>query len=266
MHFFLKPIRWLYCIYAMMVFVICMLLVFPIVAVASLWGKMKGGNFIYRLCRLWADTWMLLVGIRQININEGSVNRDRQYVFIANHISYLDIPVILKSIRHNKLRVLGKYEMKRVPIFGFIYQSAVVMVDRSSAGRRSLSVRQLKSVLNRGVSIFIYPEGTFNLTHQPLKEFYDGAFRIAIETQTPIKPILFLDTHDRLHYDSIFSLTPGKSRAVFLDEIPVDGLAIRDVQDLKNRVFDTMSEKLKEYEASWLKAPVQKDKNIQLRN
>ena len=68
---------------------------------------------------------------------------------------------------------------------------------------------QLKSVLKKGISVFIFPEGTFNTTGQPLKAFYDGAFRIAIETQTPLLPIIFPDTVKRLHYTSVFSFQPG---------------------------------------------------------
>ncbi|MEJ7671377.1 MAG: 1-acyl-sn-glycerol-3-phosphate acyltransferase [Chitinophagaceae bacterium] len=91
-------------------------------------------------------------------------------------------------------------------------------VDRNNAENRTRSVLTLKSIIKKQISVFICPEGTFNVTHKPLKEFYNGAFKIAIETQTPIKPILFLDTYDRLNYTSIFSLSPGRSRAVFLEE------------------------------------------------
>ena len=91
------------------------------------------------------------------------------------------------------------------------------------------------------------------MTHQPLKEFYDGAFKIAIETQTPIKPILFLDTYDRMNYKSIFSLNPGRSRAVYLEEVSVEGLTIKDVALLKEKVYQLMEEKLISYKASWIK-------------
>ncbi|HTE07548.1 MAG TPA: 1-acyl-sn-glycerol-3-phosphate acyltransferase, partial [Flavitalea sp.] len=129
---------------------------------------------------------------------------------------------------------------------------AVVTVDRKSASQRANSVRILKSVLKRKISIFMFPEGTFNLQQKPLKEFYDGAFRIAIETQTPIKPLLFLDAYDRMHYSSIFTLLPGRSRSIFLKEIPVDGLIITDLPLLKQRVYTIMEERLREYQASWL--------------
>ena len=118
----------------------------------------------------------------------------------------MDIPIIMKAIRNQPFRILGKSEMAKIPVFGFLYQHAVVMVDRSSAKKRAESVEHLKLFIRKGISVVIAPEGTFNMTNNPLKEFYDGAFRIAIETQTPIKPILFLDTYHRMHYKSIFTL------------------------------------------------------------
>ena len=91
------------------------------------------------------------------------------------------------------------------------------------------------------------------MTNRPLKDFYDGAFRVAIETQTPVKPVLYLDAYDRMNYKSIFSLTPGKNRAIFLEEIPVEGLTLADMQLVKQKVYDLMDKKLYEYKASWIK-------------
>lgn len=247
----MRFLRLIYCIYALATFVLCMLLVIPPVVIASFFGKVRGGNFIYRLCSCWSDAWFFLIGIRHRNFYEHQHDRSKQYIFVANHISYLDAPVIVKTIRQ-KVRALGKAEVAKVPLFGFIYRNAVVTVNRSSAAHRANSVRILKSVIRRGISIFIFPEGTFNETGKPLKELYDGAFRIAIETQTPIKPILFLDTFHRMHYRSVFSLTPGRCRSVFLKEIPVEGLTGRDVEMLKQKVQQVMEQKLKEYKAGWI--------------
>ena len=102
----------------------------------------------------------------------------------------------------------------------------------------------------------MFPEGTFNETNNALKDFYDGAFRIAIETQTPIKPVLFVNAYDRLHYGSILSLTPGISRSVFLDEICVDGLKLKDVPMLRQKTYDIMEDALIRYRASWIKSEV----------
>jgi 1-acyl-sn-glycerol-3-phosphate acyltransferase len=123
----------------------------------------------------------------------------------------------------------------------------VVLVDRRDAERRAQSVREMKAALQKHISIFIFPEGTFNETGAPLKEFYDGAFRIAIETQTPIKPILFLDTLDRLHYRSIFAFSPGQCRVVFMEEVPVTGLQIEDISMLKGKVHSIMQDGLLRY-------------------
>jgi 1-acyl-sn-glycerol-3-phosphate acyltransferase len=249
----LFPIQVIYVIYAFALFIAFLLLVFPFVVAASFFGKVKGGNFIYRLCKFWAYGLYPLLGMWHKNYYEVPHDRKKQYVFVFNHISFFDIPIILATIRYQHFRILGKAELGKVPIFGFVYRRAVVMVDRSSAENRAKSVRQLKSIINKGISVVIAPEGTFNTTHKPLKEFYDGAFRVAIETQTPIKPILFLDGYDRLGYESIFSLAPGKTRSVYLDEVPVEGLTINDVQDLKMRVYKLMEEKLIAYNASWIK-------------
>ena len=249
-----KIFRFLFSIYGFLVFILLMLIVFPFAILASFWGKMKGGNFIYTISRYWADVWMFLIGVRHQNIFLSPVDNSKQYIFVANHISYMDIPSILKTIRHQRFRALGKAEMKRLPIFGFIYSNGAVMVDRSSPENRANSVRILKSVMQKGVSIFIFPEGTFNETQGPLKNFYDGAFRIAIATERPIKPILFLDSYDRLNYKSIFSLNPGKNRAVFLNEIDTVGLTQNDLPLLKQRVYDYMEGKLLEYKASWIQS------------
>jgi 1-acyl-sn-glycerol-3-phosphate acyltransferase len=229
-----------------------MLLLFPFMLIASLLGRITGGNMIYRLCMLWGDIWFFLIFIFHRNYYEQPADKSKQYIFVANHISYLDAPIIVKAIRR-PIRALGKTEMAIVPVFGFIYKYAVVRVDRSNAENRAKSVRNMKSVLMKGISIIVFPEGTFNMTSKPLKEFYDGAFRVAIETQMPIKPILFLDAYNRMNYRSVFSLNPGKNRVIYLEEIPVDGLTQKDVAMLKQKAFEVMDNKLREYNASWIK-------------
>jgi 1-acyl-sn-glycerol-3-phosphate acyltransferase len=254
MYYIRRLISILFTVYAFLIFIAFLLLIFPLVIIASFFGKIRGGNFIYKLCHLWADYFLFMTGISHINIYEALHDRSRHYVFVFNHISYMDIPILLKSIRRQKIRVLGKAEMAKVPLFGFIYKSAAVLVERGDPQKRARSVQQLKSILDKDISIVIAPEGTFNMTHNPLKEFYDGAFKIAIETQTPIKPVIFLDAYDRMGYESIFSVTPGRSRSIYLEEIPVDGLTLADVEMLKRKVYLIMEEKLVEYKASWIKS------------
>lgn len=237
-----RLLQYVYCVYALIMFIIIMLIAFPFIMLALPFG-INGGNFIYKVCKAWASTWYILVGIQHEDIYEAPHLTNEQYIFIANHISYMDIPPIVCTAKQ-PIRVLGKYEMVKIPIFGSIYRAAVILVDRRDAERRAKSVRALKAAIKHGISIFIFPEGTFNETNKPLKDFYDGAFRIAIETQTPIKPLLLIDTIDRLHYRGLFELTPGKNRVVYLDKISVDGLTLKDVATLKQQVYNVMEEGL----------------------
>lgn len=232
-----------------------MLLLFPVFLLASLFGKVKGGNIIYNACRVWADVWMFLIAISHKNIYEEPHDTFRPYIFVSNHISYLDIPMMMKAIRRQNFRILGKAELAAIPMFGFIFKHAAVSVDRKNPENRAKSVLILESILRRKISVFICPEGTFNETHKPLKQFYDGAFKIAIETQTPVKPVLLLDTYDRLSYKNFFSLTPGRSRAVFLKETNTTGLSIEDISFLKEKIYKQMEEALIRYNASWIRPP-----------
>ena len=251
-----KPFQWLYCLYAFLLFVICMFLVLPFVIIGSFFGSIRGGNFIYRVCHTWADVWIALVGMHHWRVKEAPYDETKQYVYVANHISYMDIPQIMKAVR-KPFRVLGKEEMVKVPVFGFIYKSAVVTVDRTNPEKRSQSVRRLKAVLRSGISIFIFPEGTFNMREDiPLKEFYDGAFRLAIETQTPIKPLVFADTIDRMHFRSLLTLTPGKLRTIYLEEVPVAGLGMSDIPMLKEKVYRMMDASLRRCRQYQEPAPV----------
>lgn len=207
---------------------------------------------IWRLCMLWGDIWFPLIFFQTKRIYETPHDRSKPYIFVINHISYIDAAYLVKVFRQ-PVRPLAKVEMSGIPVFGFIYKKSVVTVDRSSPQNRTQSIRILKSIIQKGISVVVFPEGTFNMTNKPLKEFYDGAFRVAIETQTPIKPVLIPDTFSRMNYKSVFSLTPGKCRSVYLDEIPVEGLNITDTHLLKEKVYSIMENKLREYRASWIK-------------
>lgn len=246
MKWFSKLLQVIYSLYAILLFVTILIVLTPIIVIASFFGKISGGTFIYRLCSGWAHTWLPLIGIIPKRVYQTPHDKSHPVIFVANHNSFLDAPMIVAAVQQ-PVRALGKVEMSKIPLFGFLYRNTVVMVDRSSPENRAKSVKTLKRVLEKGISIFIFPEGTFNETDQPLKEFYDGAFRIAIETQTPIKPIIFPDTLDRLHYRSAFAFSPGKCRSVFLEEVSVEGLTNKNMEDLKKRVFEMMEKALIDY-------------------
>jgi 1-acyl-sn-glycerol-3-phosphate acyltransferase len=229
-----------------------MFLLLPFFAISFLMPLIKGGNVLYRICRFWADAFFFLTGISyQVIYEEDPI--PGEYIFVSNHISYLDIPMMMKAIRHQHVRILGKAGMSKIPVFGYIYRKGAILVDRGNARKRLETIKQLIFFLNKKISVFICPEGTFNTSGQPLKNFYDGAFRIAIETQVPIRPILFLDTYDRLNYNSIFSLNPGRCRAVYLTRTSTEGMLLSDVEKLREKIYAQMEDALIRYEASWIK-------------
>ena len=233
------PLRVLYTGWAFLWFILLMLLVFPFILLATFFGKHRGGDMINHILRVWSGIWFVMVGIRHRNVYDYRPDPSSQYIFVHNHISYLDAAIAVESVRQ-PFRALGKMEMRHYPVFGYIYSAFVVMVNRGDAEDRARSIRDLKDFIHRGISIMIFPEGTFNETGGPLKPFFDGAFRIAIETGTPILPVVFLDAYERMHFHHIFSLTPGRSRAVFLDPVPVEGLTMDDVKHLKEKVYGIM--------------------------
>ena len=251
MKYLLYPLRLLYVLYAFVLFLFLMILIFPFVIIASFFGSITGGNWVYALCRFWSDTWLFFIGIKHEKVEEQPVDPNRNYIFVFNHISYLDVPQLVKAIRQH-MRALGKIEMVNYPVFGFIYKVAVVTVNRSDAEHRAESIKKLKSVLAKGISIALAPEGTFNMKPVPLARFYDGAFRISIETQTPIKPLLFLDTYDLMHYRNLFTLQPGTLRTVYLEEVSPVGYSLETLEDYKQHVYQLMERKLLEYKASWI--------------
>lgn len=251
MRILLKPFQIIYVLYAFVTFVALMLPVFIWSLLMLPLGRIKGGNLVYYGCVVWADIWFALVFIFHKNVFIEKIKKGQSYIFVSNHISYLDSAIIPKTFR-KPVRPLGKVEMSKVPIFGFIYKNVIVTVDRSSAGNRAKSVKVLKSILKKGISVLVFAEGTFNVTHKPLKEFYDGAFRIAIETQTPIKPVLLLNSYDRMHYKSIFALNPGKSRAIFLPAVSVEGMTLDDTLTLKEEVYKMMEQELLKHKAKWI--------------
>ncbi|BAV05589.1 1-acyl-sn-glycerol-3-phosphate acyltransferase [Filimonas lacunae] len=239
-------LQYIYSVWALLWFVLLMIVVLPLVLLTALLGKQRGGPVVYFLCRWWGRLWYIITGIRHKEVYEAPHDKKRQHIFVANHSSYMDIPCAVRCI-HQPMRVLGKAEMVKYPVFGIIYRMAVILVDRSSAKRRAESMLHLKAAVHSGISVFIFPEGTFNETPHPLKNFFDGAFRIAIETQTPIKPILFVDAIDRLHYRGLLELTPGKNRTVFLEEVDVTGLTMADVSMLRNKVHGIMDAGMRRY-------------------
>lgn len=244
--------KFLFSTYGFTMFLLIMFLLMPAFLIAFMMPRPADGNAVYKISRVWAGLFFLATGIRYREDRKWRPAEDGSYIFVTNHISYIDIPMMVLATRGFHVRILAKAEMGRIPVFGWIYKAGAVTVQRENDDDRKQSIRELKSFLQEKISIMLCPEGTFNMTDQPMKSFYNGAFRIAVELQKPIVPVIFPDTYSRLNYRSVFSLTPGVSRAVFLPEIPTTGLAEEDIPELRDRTHALMAAALLKLGAPWV--------------
>jgi len=233
-----------YLVWCVVVFTVVMVLFLPFFMLPLIFGERIGGMIALTFIRTWAAIFSVLTQIRYKVIDRRKVDRKQTYIYVCNHNSYLDTPGMMLAIP-GQFRPLGKVEMKKAPIFGWFYPYLVVMVDRSSPESRRRSIMEMKAKLKRGISIFIFPEGKMNCTPHPLTDFYDGAFRIAIETQTPVMPMVMLNSRRLMPRDR-FKIRPGTITTLFLDPLCTAGLTMADVPNLKQQVYEKMKEKLEE--------------------
>ena len=185
----------------------------------------------------WMSTFMLFSGIRFSVRGKNIFDNLENAVVVCNHNSLLDIPVSFPFLpRANK--TIAKKSLSKVPIFGWIYSIGTVLVDRNDSKSRQESYDKMKYVLNHGLDMLIYPEGTRNKTSEPLKSFYDGAFKLAIETQKPIVPVVMLNTKKMLPAKPVMYFKPGKISMHILSPVYPEG---HSIDSLKNIVYDIMA-------------------------
>ena len=231
-----KILRYPFTIYSIVIFLILTLIVlFPVIYFALV--QKESEKCIHRILRFWGKAWFFCIGIKFKAVNNKNYTPGQTYIFIANHISYLDIPTIVLAV-DTPVKILGKAELSKVPLFGWIYRIAVISVDRGSAKSKSDSIMKLKAMLQKDVSIIVFPEGGIHSTNQPLNEFYIGVFKLSKELDIPIAPILLLNTKERLHYSSIFKLNPGITTVKYLPLIDPDNY--QTALDMKQFAYEAM--------------------------
>jgi 1-acyl-sn-glycerol-3-phosphate acyltransferase len=187
--------------------------------------------------RIWMGLFLSSIGCRFIIRGKHHFNIENAAVVICNHNSLIDVPICTPFLpRANK--TIAKKSFIYVPLFGWIYQFGSVIVDRKNDQSRSQSYDAMKRVLANGLDMLIYPEGTRNKTTEPLKSFYDGAFKLAKEKKKPIIPVVLLNTKKILPAYPIMCLKPGKIQLHILTPISTEG---HTVASLKKLSFDRMA-------------------------
>jgi len=229
----------LYFVYGMLLFVLTMLIVIWPILLTSLLKEPKRSRWIHNIFRVWMDFFMTLVFCPILRKGRKHFKKGENYVVICNHNSLVDVPVTSPFIPGPN-KTLAKAEMAKIPVFGIIYKSGSILVDRKSNDSRRLSFQQMDKSLQMGLHLCLFPEGTRNKSDEPLQKFYDGAFLTAIANQKKIIPAVISNTGKILPGKPKFWAWPHVIRFHFLEPIPVAGLTKEDIQTLKNQAHRLM--------------------------
>jgi 1-acyl-sn-glycerol-3-phosphate acyltransferase len=200
------------------------------------------GGF-YKVARLWGKTVLYGMGFWPVVTSLQEPVKNKSYMFIANHTSMIDIMLMFSVVR-SPMVFVGKKELTRIPLFGYLFKRTSIIVDRSDLNSRREVYIEAQQRLNRGLSVCIFPEGLVPDDESVvLSEFKNGAFRLAIEHQIPIVPMIFYDCKLRFSY-TFFSGFPGPLRVKILPFIATEGLTLEAMPELKTKAFDSIHKEL----------------------
>jgi len=199
---------------------------------------LKTNRFV-SYARVWMNVFLTLVGCPLTIKGRENFKKGETYIVLCNHNALIDVPVSFPGIPGGN-KTIAKIEMARIPVFGLIYKTGSVLVDRKSEVSRRESFSKMKDVLDMGLHMCIYPEGTRNTTGQPLKSFHDGAFRLALLTKKSIIPAVIFNSRKTMPPSKTFFLLPYRLSMHFLE--PVKILETDTVEGLKQKIFDMMKE------------------------
>ncbi|MBS4066897.1 MAG: 1-acyl-sn-glycerol-3-phosphate acyltransferase [Chitinophagaceae bacterium] len=229
----------IFALWAMVTFVATMLIILLPTWLMGLLPEPRRTIAFIKLSRIWMGVWLPMVGIRLVVKGKEHFKQGENYVVVCNHNSFMDVPVTSPGIPGGN-KTIAKIELSKIPLFGIIYRRGSVLVDRKSEESRSKSYAYMKKVLEMGLHMCIYPEGTRNKTNNPLKDFKDGAFRLAVETGKDIIPAALFNTRDVLPQHKPFYFWPKRIEMHFLEPTSVKGFTINDARQLKEKVFQQM--------------------------
>jgi len=189
----------------------------------------------FKIARAWGKTILFVMGFKPVVETEEEIQIDKSYLFIANHASLIDVMLMLSVIK-NPAVFVGKKEVRKLPVFGYVARKTSILVDRGNAESRKEVYISAQEKLNKGLSIAIFPEGLVPHEDVILSEFKNGAFRLAIEHQIPIVPITFYDVKKRFSWN-FFGGWPGKLRVKIHKFIQTEGLTLDDMEATKEKAF-----------------------------
>jgi len=243
MKFLKYPLTFLYRIWFYILVLVPIIILFPFILATIL--SEKTYYLFFKIARLWSKIILIGMGFNY-SIEGVKVFEDgKSYMLVANHTSMTDIMLMLIAVKKHPFVFVGKRELAKIPIFGFIYKRVCILVDRRSSKSRYAVFERAQKRIQQGLSICIFPEGGVPEEQIVLDEFKDGAFRIAIEHGLPIVPMVFFDNKKRFSY-TFFSGSPGKMRAKIYPIIETKGKTLEDRNALKQQVREIILQPLLE--------------------
>ncbi|MFQ3576410.1 MAG: 1-acylglycerol-3-phosphate O-acyltransferase [Cytophagales bacterium] len=194
--------------------------------------------------RVWGFVVYLFSACLLVVEKKYKTKPNEQYVIVANHTSYLDIPT-LYLVFSRKVSFIGKSSLKKIPLFGYMYSRLHVLVDRKSSESRIKSLDHCRKKIEEGYNMIFFPEGTISKTAPILNEFKDGAFKLAIEKQIPILPVTIPNNWIILPDKKPLTVHWNVCKVVVHEPISTLGMTEKDVPRLKSKAFQIIENELK---------------------
>lgn len=155
------------------------------------------GRLYMTIARFWARSFLWLYGTRVTVHGLENIRPGQNYVYLANHSSYVDVPLVIARIP-DQIRIILKQSLTNIPIWGWALKTGpFITIDRSNAANATKSLQVAIQKIQAGASILLFPEGTrtYDGALQPFKR---GAFRLAYDSKTPMLPIAIRGTYNIL--------------------------------------------------------------------
>lgn len=194
--------------------------------------------------------YFILIPTLQFVKNHGreKIDKSKSYMVVGNHSSNLDFYIHPHSAPVD-IRVLVKQELTKIPLFGAVMKSIAVPVERGNRDSGKKGIEKLKAKLALGYSLFIYPEGTRNLTQEPVAEFKKGAFRTAIECELPL--VISTIGNARQINDirkRLLNCRPGIIHVYWEEPIETKGMTEEDIPELMERTREIMTRNIEKHQ------------------
>ncbi|HLW42682.1 MAG TPA: lysophospholipid acyltransferase family protein [Flavobacterium sp.] len=234
----LKKIAWFLWKVWFYLLILVVILVFSPLLIISL-SSDKFYRFFFLLARMWAHIVFYGTGFRKKVLVKQRFDPKKSYMLTANHTSMMDIMLMLILVK-NPFVFVGKKELAKLPIFGYFYKKACILVDRSSAVSRQKTMISAAEKLANGLSVCIFPEGGVpNDETIILDTFKDGAFRLAIDFSIPVVPMTFVGLKQMFPF-RFFAGRPGVVMVYQHPFVLTKTLTQRDKPELKEQVREVI--------------------------